>query len=897
MNAISLTRKIALFLAFISVAGWGVPSGSGRSVKAGFPTASASATNVGSMPVSDATTAKVDWALKHQPVSFVENRGQIDPRVAFYVEGSGTTLYFTSEGVIFNLPGKRKREGTSDMARRWTVKLDFIGARKNVRPVGEAPTPTLISYFKGPKDQWKSGLETYSRVVYRDLWPGIDLAYSGAENEVKYEFTVKPGADPTLIKWVYRGATVVPDASGGLKINTPRGGLEDKQPYSYQEQAGRRVPIATAFKLRSGAGSQDKVCGFSIGAYDRSRPLVIDPAVIAYAGYIGGNFVDTAFGIAVDGAGAAYVTGYTESFPTDQFPLVVGPGLTFNMNKRFIGWTAFVAKIKPDGSALQYCGYIDGAGHQLGSAIAVDSTGAAYVTGFTTSDQTTFPVTVGPSLTYSGGTQLMNEFVGDAFVAKVKPDGTGLAYCGYIGGQGEDAGYGIAVDSTGAAYVTGETTSPGPGQAGATKPFPAIGGPSLVNAGAPSFAIPDAFIAKVKADGTGLAYAGFIGGTGLDEGLGVAVDGAGAAYVTGVTNSPPAGFAGLGGGPSLTLGGGTDAFVAKIKPDGSGLVYCGYIGGANHDEGMGIAVDSSGSAYITGETGSDQSTFPVKVGPSLTFGGARADSGDHFTPGDAFVAKVSPSGSSLVYCGYIGGSAGDAGYRIAVDSAGSAYITGSTNSSAVTFPVTAASGAAATFSGGSVFGDAFIAKVDPSGSKLLYAGYLGGSGDDAAAGIAVDASGNVYIAGGTMSSAPSFPATVGPFLTYKPGQFGESDAFVAKITGLPAPPPPTPDFSLSFNQPIIMTTGGKSRVTLDITRVNGFTGNVNIGAPMNTPRGVIVVLDPSTPVSGDSLGFKIKVKGSADVGTDLLVFTGVDDSGRLNHMVTLTLMVESSAAQ
>ncbi|HWX42418.1 MAG TPA: SBBP repeat-containing protein [Blastocatellia bacterium] len=893
MNAISLTRQIALFLAFISLAGWAVPNGSGRSL----PPASRSAVNAGAMPVSDGTTAKVDWALKHQPVSFVENRGQIDPRVAFYVEGGGTTLYFTSEGVIFNLPEKRKKGDASQALRRWTIRLDFIAARKNVKPVGEAPTPTLISYFKGPKDQWKSGLETYSRLVYRELWPGIDLAYSGAENEVKYEFTVKPGADPSPIRWAYRGATVVPDASGGLKIDTPLGGLEDKQPYSYQEQAGRRVPVATAFKVQPGPNSQEKVCGFSIGAYDRSRQLTIDPAVIAYAGYIGGNFVDTAFGIAVDSAGAAYVAGYTESLPSDGFPVVVGPGLNFNTNKLFLFSTAFVAKIKPDGSALQYCGYIDGGGHQLASAIAVDSTGAAYVTGFTTSDQTTFPVTVGPSLTYSGGSQFMNDFLGDAFVAKVKPDGTGLVYCGYIGGQGDDAGYGIAVDGAGNAYVTGETTSPGPGQAGAAKPFPAIGGPSLVNAGAPSFAIPDAFIAKVKADGSGVAYAGFIGGTGLDEGLGVAVDGAGAAYVTGVTNSPPAGFAGLGGGPSLTLAGGTDAFVAKVKPDGSSLVYCGYIGGANDDEGMGIAVDSSGSAYVTGETGSDQSTFPVKVGPSLTFGGARADSGDHFVPGDAFVAKVSPGGSSLIYCGYIGGSGGDAGYRIAVDSAGSAYITGSTSSSAATFPVTAASGAAATFSGGSVFGDAFIAKVDPSGSKLLYAGYLGGSGDDAAVGIAVDASGNVYVAGGTLSSAPSFPATVGPFLTFKPGPFGEADAFVAKVTGLPQPPPPTPDFSLSFAQPVIMTTGGKSRVTLDITRTNGFTGNVTIGAPMNTPRGVIVVLDPSTPVSGDSLGFKIKVKGSAEVGTDLLVFTGVDDSGKLNHMVTLTLMVESSAAQ
>jgi len=824
--------------------------------------------------------ARVDWALKHQPLAFVENRGQVDSRVAFYATGGRTTLYFTTQGLTFALAPKRDADSSEGVAaKRWTARLDFIDAHRDTRPVGEVQAPTVVSYFKGSRDQWKTGLRTFSKIRYSDLWPGIDLIYSGAENELKYEFRVKPGADPSMIKWAYSGALVSLDGGGNLQINTPIGGFRDQAPYSYQERDGQRSEVATSFRVQPGSTTAEARCGFDVGSYDRSRPLVIDPAVIAYAGYIGGTFVDTAFGIAVDSAGAAYVTGYTESFPTDNFPLTVGPGLSFNLNKSFLFWTAFVAKIKPDGSGLEYCGYIDGAGHQLGSAIAVDSAGAAYVTGFTTSGPTTFPVTVGPSLTFASGTQ----YIGDAFVAKVKPDGTGLEYCGYIGGQGEDAGYGIAVDSQGNAYVTGETTSPGPGQAGAVVPFPAKVGPSLTNAGAPGFKAPDAFIVKVKADGTGLAYGGFIGGTGLDQGLGVAVDQAGSAYVTGVTSSAPAGFSGLAVGPSLTLGGGTDAFVAKVKPDGSGLNYCGYIGGAGDDEGLGIAVDNAGNAYVTGETSSDQTTFPVKVGPMLSYGGTNG----HL--GDAFVAKVNPIGSALVFCGYVGGSGGDAGYRIAVDSGGSAYIAGSTTSSQATFPVTGASGRAAVYGGGTIFGDGFVAKIDSSGSTILYAGYLGGASDDAAAGIAVDSGGNVYVAGGTMSSEATFPATVGPFLHYQPGVFGESDAFVAKLTGLPQP---APDFSLSFTQPIINTSpGSKVNVTMNIARTGGFTDAVTISPPSTLPRGLKIGLD-STPTTDTGLNFKIKVKGSAESGADQLVFTGMDSSGRLSHAVTLTLNVQ-----
>ncbi|HUK89482.1 MAG TPA: SBBP repeat-containing protein, partial [Blastocatellia bacterium] len=412
-----------------------------------------------------ASRARVDWAFKSQPVSFVENRGQIDPEVAYYVEGAGTRLYFTAKGVSFSVPQRKPGDDPGEPANRWNVLMDFIGA-SSVSPVGERPTPTIVSYFRGPKDQWKSGLHAFSRLVYPNLWPGIDLVFAGASNEVKYEFRVKPGADPGLIQLGYRGAQVTLQDSGDLRISTPEGGLIDKHPYSYQEAIGGRVGVATDFTLQKAVETGASRCGFKIGSYDRSKTLVIDPAVIAYAGYIAGTFNTAAFGIAVDSAGAAYVSGFTESAPSNEFPVKVGPGLSFNLNKEFLFWTAFVAKVSPDGSTLEYCGYIDGTGHQMASAIAVDSAGAAYVTGFTTSDQNSFPVTVGPKLTYSGDFEgpSPNGYLGDAYVAKVKPDGTGLEYCGYIGGSGNDAGYGIAVDGAGNAYITGETTSPGPSQ-------------------------------------------------------------------------------------------------------------------------------------------------------------------------------------------------------------------------------------------------------------------------------------------------------------------------------------------------------------------------------------------------------------------------------------------------
>ena len=730
---------------------------------------------VGVAAVSGPDTASgvlLDDSFGKLPLHFIENRGQEDPRVAFSVRGRETTLYLTSQGLTFVLSGSAppsqdarvkkvssspgrgvaKGEETRSMG-RWVVKLDFVGANPEVKPEGREPMPAAISYFKGPREKWRTGLKTYGSVIYRDLWPGIDLIYTGTVNRLKYSFLVQPGADPERIRLAYRGVSSlsVTDA-GQLEVKTPVSAFQDDRPVAYQEVEGRAVEVRTAYALKTDAGEGAWLYGFDVGAYDRSRLLVLDPAVLVYCGYIGGGGGDGGTGIAVDGDGNAYVTGGTRSAEA-TFPVKVGPDLTHNGGLD----DAFVVKVNPSGTALVYCGYIGGSDQDFGEGIAVDGEGNAYVTGTTASTEATFPVTGGLDLTHNGG-------FNDAFVAKVNPSGTALVYCGYIGGSSYDEGHSIAVDSDGNAYVTGET-----GSSGAS--FPVAGGPDLsFNEGGA-----DAFVAKVNAAGTALVYCGYIGGSDDDRGYGIAVDGEGNAYVTGWTASTAATFP-VKVGPDLTHNGYADAFVAKVSASGTALAYCGYIGGSGYDYSYGIAVDGDGNAYVTGYTTSTQTTFPVKVGPYLTYNGGNCD---------AFVAKVSASGTALVYCGYIGGWGEDYSYGIAVDGGGNAYGTGYTSSDEASFPVTG--GPDLTFNG---YRDAFVAKVNPAGTALVYCGYIGGEGPDVCSGIAVDGGGNAYVTGNTRSreyDSPPFPVIVGPDLTWN-GPDWEGDAFVAKVVVGPEPP-------------------------------------------------------------------------------------------------------------
>jgi hypothetical protein len=322
----------------------------------------------------------LDDSFGKLPLYFIENRGQEDPRVAFSVRGRETTLYLTSQGLTFVLSGSAapskdgrvekishspgrgvaKGEETRSMG-RWVVKLDFVGANPEVKPEGRDPMPAVISYFKGPREEWRTGLKTYASVIYRDLWPGIDLLYTGTVNRLKYSFLVKPGADPERIRLAYRGVSSLSVSDAGqLEVKTPVSGFQDDRPVAYQEVEGRAVEVRTAYAIKPDAGDGVRVYGFRVGDYDRSKLLVLDPAVLVYCGYIGGSGDDYGRGIAVDGGGNAYVTGETTSTQA-TFPVKVGPDLTFNG----VYQDAFVAKINPSG-ALVYCGYIGGSGDDYG---------------------------------------------------------------------------------------------------------------------------------------------------------------------------------------------------------------------------------------------------------------------------------------------------------------------------------------------------------------------------------------------------------------------------------------------------------------------------------------------------------------------------------------------------
>jgi hypothetical protein len=470
----------------------------------------------------------------------------------------------------------------------------------------------------------------------------------------------------------------------------------------------------------------------------------VDPTLF-YSTYLGGAAYDNGIAIAVDGAGNAYVTGLTSSV---NFPTTAG---AFQTTALAVG-NAFVTKFNPTGSGLVYSTYLAGAScfcdnNSFGNGIAVDAPGNAYVTGVTKSS--TFPTTGGAFQTaYGGG-------ITDAFVTKLNPTGSGLVYSTYLGGGSDDQAQGIAVDPAGNAYVVGLTRSSNfPTTLGAFQT--AYGGGNL-----------DAFVTKLNPAGSGLAYSTYLGGSDDDRGIGIALDASGNAYVTGPTFSTN--FPTTLGAFQTAYGGNGDVFVTKLNSLGTGLVYSTYLGGSGSDDGTGVAVDALGNAYVTG--GTQSTNFPTLAAFQPTFGGVS----------DVFVAKLNPLGTGLLYSTYLGGSGDDFADGIALDALGSAYVTGRTAST--NFPVT--TGAPQTSFGGGVQ-DAFVTKLNPIGSGLVYSTYLGGSDGDVGQGIALDAlpNPNAYVAGATSSI--NFPTTSGAFQTVYGG--GPSDAFVTKIANILLPP-------------------------------------------------------------------------------------------------------------
>jgi hypothetical protein len=693
------------------------------------------------------------------PLYFTTNRGQVDGRALFYAKAARYTLWLTEEGLVFDSfksehaeapaadkessprPEKREARGYE----RDVSRLVFLNASKHPQIVPVDETALRVNYFIGNVPaKWHAAVPTSAAVLYKNIYDRIDLKVYGIESRIEYDWIVRPGGDPQDIRFQYenvKGTRV--DEGGNLLIETGFGELVHKKPVAYQEAGGKRpveersgkgtrVAVESAFKKIT-----DNAYGFEVGAYEAGLELVIDPVVLAYSTYLGGNGDDYGYGIAVDGSGNAYVTGVTGStdFPTLN---------QYQTNQA--GNDAFVTKIdttKSGNASLVYSTYLGGNGDDYGYGIAVDGSGNAYVTGSTTS--TDFP-TLNQYQTNQAGN--------DAFVTKIdttKSGNASLIYSTYLGGSNGDAGYGIAVDGSGNAYVTGSTTS---------TDFPALNQYQTNQAG------DDAFVTKIDSTKSGLAsllYSTYLGGSGNDDGRGIAVDGSGNAYVTGYTLSTD--FPCLSQYQTDPWDGTYDVFVTKIDMTKSGnasLLYSTYLGGSRDDYGCGIAVNGSGNAYVTGYTNS--ADFPI-------LNQYQTDQTDY----DVFVIKIDTTKSGnagLVYSTYLGGSGNDYGSGIAADGSGNAYVTGYTSSTG--FPTR---NQYQTDPGDGAH-DAFVTKIDTTKSGnagLVYSTYLGGNDDDRGYGIAVDDSGNAYVTGETTSS--DFP-TLNQYQTDQTGV----DAFITKIS-------------------------------------------------------------------------------------------------------------------
>ncbi|MDD8019584.1 MAG: SBBP repeat-containing protein [Acidobacteriota bacterium] len=688
---------------------------------------------------------------KNWLVYFIPNEGQIDNRVKYYIAGKEKNIYFTDDGLTISLFGF-DQSGESDgelQTKRQTIRLDFVGANDFSQPAGTKPeNGPVYSFFRGKPENWKTGLAACQQVEYREVWPGVDLTFYGEESCLKSEFIIRPETDVSSIRMKYSGATGVSlNRNGELQIVTEAGEFFDEPPLAYQVKNGQKVSVSVEYVIydekTEASGLVSINYGFRVGEYDRSLPLIIDPAILIYSGYLGGLSNDRAMAVAVDSLGNSYITGWTGSM---DFPTVIGPELVFNGPSP--GTDAFVAKVNPSGQ-LVYCGYLGGGYNDGGTGIAVDSSGYAYICGYTFSPD--FPVLVGPDTSYNGN---ITQF-SDAFIAKLSPAGNTLIYSSYLGGAADDLAYAVAIDTSGRAYLVGTTKS---------SDFPAIVGPDKSYNGGE-----DVFVTRVAAAANTFEFSGFIGGSQNDTGCWLALDSSNNIYVTGYTNSTPGHKFPVKVGPKLTHSGGWDAFVAKVISSGSSLIYCGYIGGTGDDYGTGIAVDSAGCAYVTGTTLSS-SGFPASGGPDTTYNGG----------GDAYLAKVKADGSSLVYAGFLGGGLGDFGLSVAVNSAGEAVVAGATDSS--DFPLAGSS--YFTYAGGR---DSFMTVVGASGSGIQYSTYLGGSGNEEANGVALDNHGFGYLTGFTTS--PNFPTLVGPFLEPPAGSgYLIEDAFISRLKLPPARP-------------------------------------------------------------------------------------------------------------
>ncbi|HEV2472244.1 MAG TPA: SBBP repeat-containing protein, partial [Chthonomonadales bacterium] len=445
------------------------------------------------------------------------------------------------------------------------VALTFPGSMSNPQIQAAGRLPGVVSYLAGnDPSKWKRAIPTYARIRYHNLYPGVDVEFYGSHSGIEYDIIAAPGADISRVKMALSGSEELRQShSGELVASLPgNGSLRMKLPRAYQTAAGVEHPVAAKLTL---AGRQ---IGIRVTGADRSRPVVIDP--VLFVTYLGGSTTDYGYAITVDAQGNSYITGTTFS---SNFPTHVAFQSTINT-----GPDAYITKFNSAG-VLIYSTFLGGSAADVATAIAVDASGNAYITGYTTS--TDFPVLNAFNPVNSGSY--------DAFLTKLDPTGSTLLYSTYFGGTANDIAYGVAVNSTGEAAICGSTNS---------TDIPASGYQNACGGGF------DGLIAAFDTTKSGLAsliYASYLGGSGTDEANGIAIDRFGNVYVAGDTTS--SNFPTTPGALETSLVGSRAGFITRFSTRGSNLDYSTYLCCQSQALCHAIAIDGYGNAYVAGQAG------------------------------------------------------------------------------------------------------------------------------------------------------------------------------------------------------------------------------------------------------------------------------------------------------
>ncbi|MGB9072202.1 MAG: choice-of-anchor D domain-containing protein [Terriglobales bacterium] len=770
------------------------------------------------------------------PLTFEANRGQTDPRVKFLSHGPGYSVFLTSgqmvlalrpSAVMSNAAKNSAVPAANQKPADAVIQINLVGANPNPKVVGEDLQPGKVNYFigKDPK-QWQKNVSIYKQVRYKGVYPGIDLVYYGNQSRVEHDFVIAPGADPSQIQLDIKGAdrlSLAPNAD--LVLHKGSDEVRLQAPILYQEFHGMRVPITGQYTVNN----SNRV-SFTLGQYDKTMPLVIDP-VLVYGTFLGGLANDQAVGITVDSDGSAYVAGSTQS---TNFPLAGQNGAPPS------GTNVFLAKLDVSGSSLVYADYIGGNSEDYPAAIAMDSSNHVFITGYTYSGD--FPVVNAYQPNNAGGT--------DGFVTEVAADGASLLYSSYLGGSNYDYPTSIALDGTGNIFVAGRTSS---------TDFPTANAfQSTVSPNQNGYYGEYGFLTKLTPDGSSLVYSTYYAGSTnvvqtcwgqpcwpspYTDVNGVAVDLGGNAYLAGVTNTYD--FPVTQGAyqtSNTTTYDQQVGFVGEFSSSGN-LVYSTYFGATPDNyylQLIAVAVDTTGSAYIVGETYPWSNTLPITT-PNLCDPAQSSCS-------SGFITKFDPTGSTLAYSTFLATNVDANPQTLLVDANGDAYVLNESGGGDQTFLVNPIE----TFNNQS---DLLVQEIDPTGGTQLFSTFLGGNGDDYPGGIAVDSTGAIYVTGYTNSS--DYPVTAAALQNTIGGNY---DAFVTKIGTATAPAvslsPSLIQFSIrpvgSVSQPntSLLRNMGSAQLTIsNITTSGDFSVDNNCGTsvPAASTCTFTVTFSPTQP--------------------------------------------------